>query len=120
MYDQDASHPPLESNPVTPLQRAIQARALATLENAERQPKPTRQRKILVAVLVVITLSALLLLIDFSVRVMHHILLIWYPEPTPTQMQLPKPIKPLGPDEPYYITVDPPPDEAATTASSSM
>lgn len=117
MQNQPASRDPLDSSQRAPtaLQQAIRARALDTLDNAERLPKPTRQRKLVVAGLVVATVAVLLLLIDFSVRVMHHILMMWYPE-APAQVQ-PRPVKPLGPNDPYYITVEPPADDSATASS---
>lgn len=100
----------------TPLQLAIRARALDTLENARRQPRPTLKRKLMTGMMVLITLVILTVAIDFSVRIMHHILTVWYGEQTAPQI---KPPPRLDPNQPFYISVDPP-SEVQSSAHSTV
>ena len=55
--------------------------------------------------MVVLILLMLLLLIDFGVRVMHHIFTVWYGNPNEITAQ---PAPTFDPSKPFYITVDPP------------
>jgi hypothetical protein len=97
--------------PLTPLQQAIRARALATLENDERQPKPTTRRKIITGVLALVVVFLLFLAIDFAVRIIQRVLELYEQEET----SVPAPVTP-DPNRPFFITVDPPADAPATTA----
>jgi len=111
--DKSADHAPEEAAP-TALQRAIRERALARIQAEQNQPRPSLRRKLTVGLLVLLTVTLLLVGIDFSVRVMHRILALWSPE-----SNAPQPPPSLGPDQPYYITVEPP-AESASSASSSV
>lgn len=98
--------------PLTPYQEAIRARAIATLENEARQPQPTTRRKIYTAVAALVTVLLLGFGIDFGVRIIQRILSLYGQEES-----APAPV-PTGPDQPYFITVDPPAGEASSAVSA--
>jgi len=115
---------PIESNseptsqpgdePLTPLQEAIRARAIATLENADRQPEPSMRRKLWTGVLAVVTVVLLVVAIDFAVRIIQRILALYGQEET----TVPAPAS-ADPNQPFYITVDPPAEAPDSKASAS-
>lgn len=96
------------------MQEAIRARALATLENDERQYKPSTRRKIMTGVVAVVTVVLLVLAIDFGVRIIQRILTLWMEE----ESSVPAPTT-SDPDQPFYITVDPPADTPKANAVSA-
>jgi hypothetical protein len=98
-----------------PLQAAIRARALATLENAERQPRPTLRRKLTMGLFAVLVVVGLSFTFDMVIRVMHHILIVWYGDPAESVQPVPK----FDPSKPFYITVDPPLESSSAAANSS-
>lgn len=90
--------------PLTPMQEAIRARALATLENDARLPRPSTRRKIITGVVAVVAVVMLVVALDFGVRIMQRILTLWMEEESSVPMTPPR----AG--EPFFITVDPPAD----------
>ena len=103
------SDAPLQSNErqsdltrqFTPLQQAVRARALWTIENQHNQPRLSTRRKLLFASLSLVTVIGLIILINYGVIIMQRIFALWTQDEAPVITQ-PK----VG--EPFYITVDPP------------
>ncbi len=87
--------------PLTPMQEAIRDRALATLENADRQPTPSRKRKIVTGLLALAVVLSLFAVIDFLVGLFQRVLSVYYQDEATTA-----PVA-ADPKQPYYITVDP-------------
>ena len=106
----DEEKPDASDEAQVALQRAIRARALDTIERAS-QPKMSLQRRLLTGALVLLVLLLLVTLIDFGVRVMHHIMQIWGYEEAPMQTV------PIEPDRPFYISVEPAQEDQSTPAS---
>lgn len=104
----DDASPAREAAP-TALQRAIRERAMARIQAELDQPRPSWRRRLTVAVLVLLTVVSLVVAIDFAVRAMHRILELWLSEP-------PVASQPAGlnPDQPFYISVDPPETDAGS------
>lgn len=100
--------------PLTPVQQAIRDRALATIEFAERQPKPSLRRKLATGLLVVVMVVLFLVAVDFGVRIMHRILLLWEVD----ESSAPTPV-PLDPKQPFFISVDPPANSASSSAPAA-
>ncbi len=99
----DADPDPLtQSDTQSSFQRAIRARALDTINLQINQPTPTLRRRLMTGAMVLVIVMLLVLTIDFGVRVMHHIMQIWGYEEVP----VPPPV--FNPDQPFYITVEPP------------
>lgn len=111
--DSKATSNPNDEAPLTPLQQAIRDRALATLEFAERQPKPSLRRKLTTGLMVVVIVALLLVAIDFGVRIMHRILLLWAVDDSSAPVATPQP---LDPKQPFFISVDPPANSASSSA----
>ncbi len=95
------------------MQEAIRARALTTLENDERMPRPTTRRKVITGVLAVLTVFLLFLAIDFAVRIIQHILELYGKQ----EASVPAPAT-FDPDKPFYITVDPQADASKAEAQT--
>jgi hypothetical protein len=87
----------------TALQAAIRARAMATLENAARQYQPTVQRRLVTGAMVLAIMLLLITSIDFGVRILHRMFIIWYGDPDAPLVQP----APFDPSKPMFITVDP-------------
>ncbi len=95
---------------LSPLQRAIKARALRTIENQENQPRLSVRRKLVFAGLSILTVVGLIILINYGVAIMQRIFELWTEDETPVVSQ-------PEPGQPFYITVDPP---SASAAHSSQ
>ena len=100
-------------------QEAIRNRARDTLDNDAGQPTASRQRKLLTALAVTLVVAALILVIDFGVRVMHFILTVWYGDPNEQAQPAPPSVNPYDPTKPFYITVNPPVDNNSKQQSST-
>ena len=101
---------PAESK-LSPMQQAIRARALRTIENQSNQPRLSGRRKLVFATLSVLTVIGLVLFINYGVAVMQRIFELWMQDDSPV-------VAPLKPGEPFYITVDPPSASAVSSASA--
>jgi hypothetical protein len=103
-----------DDEPLTPMQQAIRARALTTLENDERMPKPSTRRKVITGVLAVVTVVLLFLAIDFAVRILQRVLALYGQDETSVTAP-----KPFDPNKPFFITVEPSADAPETNAPTS-
>ena len=101
---------PAESK-LSPMQQAIKARALRTIENQVNQPRLSGRRKLVFAMLSVVTVIGLIILINYGVAIMQRIFELWMQDDSPV-------VAPLKSGEPFYITVDPPSASAASSASA--
>ena len=91
---------------LSPMQQAIRARALRTIENQANQPRLSSHRKLVFATLSVVTVIGLIILINYGVAIMQRIFELWMQDDPPV-------IAPLKPGEPFYITVEPPSSSAS-------
>jgi hypothetical protein len=96
---------------LSPMQRAIKARAIATIENQGNQPRLSVRRKLAFATLSIMTVVGLIFLINYGVAIMQRIFELWIQDDSPV-------VAPLKPGEPFYITVDPPSASAVGSASA--
>ncbi|MGD9842324.1 MAG: hypothetical protein AB7F79_10060 [Steroidobacteraceae bacterium] len=90
---------------LTPMQRAIRARALLTIENDQNRPKLSPRNKLLLGLLSVLTVMGLILMINWGVAVMQRIFELWRQDDT--AVATPKS------NDTFYIKVNPerPPPE---------
>lgn len=95
------------------MQRAIQARALRTIENEQNQPVSSPRRKLVIATVSVLTVIGLMILINYGVAIMQRIFELWMQDDAPA-VTVPRP------DQPFMIRVDPvQPPSAAMDAGST-
>jgi len=98
---------------LTPMQRAVQARALRTIENEQNQPVSSPRRKLVIATLSVLMVIGLMILINYGVAIMQRIFELWMQDDAPA-VTVPRP------DQPFMIKVDPvQPSSAAMDAGST-
>jgi len=96
---------PAESE-LSPMQQAIKARALRTIENQGNQSRMSVRRKLAFSALSILTVVGLIFLINYSVAIMQRIFKLWVQDD-------PYVVTPLKPGEPFYITVEPPSSSAS-------
>ena len=89
-------------------------------DNDAGQPTASRQRKLLTALAVTLVVAALILVIDFGVRVMHFILTVWYGDPNEQTQPAPPSVNQYDPTKPFCITVNPPADDSEQPAACSQ
>jgi hypothetical protein len=98
----------------TALQQAIRNRAVDTITASQaRTVAPLSQRLLIIGMTLGATL-VFVLMINFIVTGMRKIMDVWYPGSfSSTTRQPAAEPPPLRPDQPMYITVDPPAEAAA-------
>jgi hypothetical protein len=107
------------------LQQAIRQRSIDTLNAEQARPPASLARRLLIIGLTGIAILVFVVMINFVVTGMHKIMDVWYPGSISGATAQPVPAEPppLGPDQPFYISVDPPlaqpTHDHATGANSS-
>lgn len=101
--------------PPTALQQAIRRRALDTIAEQQSRPQEPWSRRLLIIGLTLVAMLIFVAMINFVITGMQRIMDIWYPGSISDRATQPTPA-PLGIDQPFYITVDPPLNEAQSSA----
>ena len=99
-----------EDSATTAIQQAIRKRALDTIAEQQSRPPTPLSRRLLIIGLTLGAVLVFLLLVNFVVTGMRKIMETWYPGSISGSVTQPVPARPitLGPDQPFYISVDPP------------
>jgi hypothetical protein len=104
----DAMHAGVE---VTAMQEAIRKRAIDTVNAEQARPPASLPQRMLILGLTLSAMLVFVLLINFVVTGMQKIMDVWYPGSiSGRSANEPMAVPPLGPDQPFYISVDPPAD----------
>jgi hypothetical protein len=116
--------PELPEKPAAPLsavERAIRARALAEIEQQQAQPPMPASRRLLIMVVVLVAVSGFLFSVNFAVTGIRRIMDIWYPGSISKRTDKPVPVPApgtAGSTQPFYITVDPQPEPAPAAVTT--